>query len=96
VSKDTVTLINAKCKLGTPINPVAEITVSLYINEIQCQNLEMYTHAVQIYTARSVSRQVTNSVAQEPEGSSPRSQQPTTSPYPEPVKSNPHPPSQSP
>jgi hypothetical protein len=33
---------------------------------------------------------VTNSVAQEPEGSSPYSQQLTTGPYPEPVESNPH------
>jgi hypothetical protein len=33
----------------------------------------------------------TNSVAQEPEGSSPHSQQPDTGPYPEPVESNPHP-----
>jgi hypothetical protein len=38
----------------------------------------------------------TNSVAQEPEGSSPHSKQPATGPYPEPVESNPHPPSQSP
>jgi hypothetical protein len=37
-----------------------------------------------------------NSVAQEPEGSSPHSQQPATGPCPEPVKSNPYPPSQSP
>jgi hypothetical protein len=36
---------------------------------------------------------LTNSVAQEPEGSSP---QPATGPCPEPVESNPHPPSQSP
>jgi hypothetical protein len=35
-------------------------------------------------------------VAQEPEGSSPHSQQPATGPYPEPVESNAHPPSQSP
>jgi hypothetical protein len=33
---------------------------------------------------------VTNYVAQEPEGSSPHSQQPATSPYSEPVKSGPH------
>jgi hypothetical protein len=39
---------------------------------------------------------ITNSVAQEPEGSSPHSQQPTTGPCPEPVESNPHTPSQSP
>jgi hypothetical protein len=32
-----------------------------------------------------------NSVAQEPEGSSPYTQQPATCPYPEPVESNPHP-----
>jgi hypothetical protein len=38
----------------------------------------------------------TNSVAQEPEGSSPHSQQPTTGPYPEPVESNPQPPRKSP
>jgi hypothetical protein len=34
---------------------------------------------------------LTNSVAQEPEGSSPHSQQPATGPCPEPVESNPHP-----
>jgi hypothetical protein len=34
---------------------------------------------------------LTNSVAQEPEGSSPHSQQPATGPYPVPVESNPHP-----
>jgi hypothetical protein len=39
---------------------------------------------------------VTNSVAQEPEGSSPHSQQPATGPCPERVESNPQPPSQSP
>jgi hypothetical protein len=36
--------------------------------------------------------QAAKSVAQEPEGSSPRSQQPVTFPYPEPLESNPHPP----
>jgi hypothetical protein len=35
---------------------------------------------------------LTNSVAQEPEGSSPHSQQPATVTYPEPVESDPHPP----
>jgi hypothetical protein len=39
---------------------------------------------------------ITNSVAQEHEGSSPHSQQPTTGPCPEPVESNPHTTSQSP
>jgi hypothetical protein len=43
-----------------------------------------------------VVEQLTNSVAQEPEASSPHSQQPATGPCPEPVESNPHPPSQSP
>jgi hypothetical protein len=43
-----------------------------------------------------VSRFLTNSVAQEPEGSSPHSQQPANSPCPEPVESNPHPPNQYP
>jgi hypothetical protein len=38
----------------------------------------------------------TNSVAQEPEDSSPHAQQPATGSCPEPVESNPHPPSQSP
>jgi hypothetical protein len=38
----------------------------------------------------------TNSVAQEPEGSSPHSQHPATGPGHEPVEVNPHPPSQSP
>jgi hypothetical protein len=35
-------------------------------------------------------------MAQEPEGSSPHSQQPATGPCPETVESNPHPPSQFP
>jgi hypothetical protein len=35
---------------------------------------------------------LTKSVAQEPEDSSPHSQQPATGPCPEPVESNPHPP----
>jgi hypothetical protein len=34
---------------------------------------------------------INNFVAQEPEGSSPHSQQLSTSPHPEPVESNPHP-----
>jgi hypothetical protein len=34
--------------------------------------------------------QSTNSVAQEPEGSSPHSQQLAIGPYPEPVETNPH------
>jgi hypothetical protein len=38
----------------------------------------------------------TNSMAQEPEDSSPHSQKPATGPCPETVESNPHPPSQSP
>jgi hypothetical protein len=33
----------------------------------------------------------TNSMAQEPEGSSPHSEQLATGPYPEPAESNPHP-----
>jgi hypothetical protein len=36
--------------------------------------------------------ELTNSVVQQPEGPSPHSQQLTIGPYPEPVKSNPHPP----
>jgi hypothetical protein len=39
---------------------------------------------------------LTNSVVQEPEGSSLHSQQPATGPCPETVESNPHPPTQSP
>jgi hypothetical protein len=35
--------------------------------------------------------QLTNSVAPEPEGSSPHSQQPANGPYPEPGESTPHP-----
>jgi hypothetical protein len=35
---------------------------------------------------------LTNSVAPEPEGSSPHSQQPVNDPYPEPGESTPHPP----
>jgi hypothetical protein len=38
----------------------------------------------------------TNSVAPEPEGSSPHSQQPANGPYPEPGESTPHPPNQYP
>jgi hypothetical protein len=41
-------------------------------------------------------RNLTNSVAQEPEGSSPHSQQPATGLCPEPVEFNPHQQSQSP
>jgi hypothetical protein len=36
--------------------------------------------------------QLTNSVAPEPEGSSPHTQQPANDPYPEPGESTPHPP----
>jgi hypothetical protein len=39
---------------------------------------------------------ITNSVAPEPEGSSPYSQKPATGPYPEPTGPNLHSPSQSP
>jgi hypothetical protein len=39
---------------------------------------------------------LTNSVAPEPEGSSPHSQQPANDPSPEPAESTPHPPNQSP
>jgi hypothetical protein len=49
-----------------------------------------------IFSHRIEITKLTNSVAQEPEGSSPHSQQPATCPYPEPVESNPHPPSQYP
>jgi hypothetical protein len=41
---------------------------------------------------RSLWRQLTNSMAPEPEGSSPHSQQPANGPYPEPGESTPHPP----
>jgi hypothetical protein len=47
-------------------------------------------------SARVIEIELTNSVVQEPEGSSPHSQQPATGPCPEPVDSNAHPPSQSP
>jgi hypothetical protein len=40
----------------------------------------------------SISMTLTNSVAPEPEGSSPHSQQPANGPYPEPGESTPHPP----
>jgi hypothetical protein len=39
---------------------------------------------------------LTNSVAPEPEGSSPHSQEPANNPYPEPGESTPHPPNQYP
>jgi hypothetical protein len=48
-----------------------------------------------LYTGESY-QQLTNSVAQEPKGSSPHSQQLATGSYPEPFKSNPHNPSRSP
>jgi hypothetical protein len=38
----------------------------------------------------SLDKQLTNSVAQEPKGSSPHSQQLATGPYPQPVESDPH------
>jgi hypothetical protein len=44
------------------------------------------------YVQRLKSPELINSVAQEPEGSSPRSQQLSTGPYPESVESNPPPP----
>jgi hypothetical protein len=44
------------------------------------------------HTHTTDTESVTDSVAQEPEGSSPHSQQPATGPCPEPVESNPHPP----
>jgi hypothetical protein len=47
-------------------------------------------------TRNKTNNPLTNSVAQEPEGSSPHSQQLATGPCPEPVESNPHTPSQSP
>jgi hypothetical protein len=46
--------------------------------------------------AKMIVEELTNSMVQEPKGSSPLSQQLSTGPYPEPVKSNLHPPSQSP
>jgi hypothetical protein len=46
--------------------------------------------------ADNIETLITNSMAQEPEGSSPHSQQPATGPCPEPVESNPHHPSQFP
>jgi hypothetical protein len=39
---------------------------------------------------------ITNSLAPEPKGSSPHSQEPANRPYPEPGASTPHPPNQSP
>jgi hypothetical protein len=55
-------------------------------------------HILNVYCSWrwSVYRLKPNSVAQEPEDSSPRSQQPATGPCTELVESNPHPPSQSP
>jgi hypothetical protein len=48
---------------------------------------------IQIHCCKAIN--LTNSVAQEPEGSSPHSQQPAIGPCPETVESNPHPSSQS-
>jgi hypothetical protein len=48
------------------------------------------------YVSIKTAKLKSNSVAQEPEGSSPHSQQPATGTCPELVESNPTPPSQSP
>jgi hypothetical protein len=57
-------------------------------------HVEMMDRGFTLYITENF--KLTNSVVQEPEGSSPHSQQPATGPCPELVKSNPHPPSQSP
>jgi hypothetical protein len=44
----------------------------------------------------TLTKQPTNSVAPQPEGSSPHSQQPASGPYPQPVESTPHLSNQSP
>jgi hypothetical protein len=53
------------------------------------------TAAATFLVIESHATQVTNSVAPEPEGSSPHSQQPANGPYPEPGESTPHTPNQS-
>jgi hypothetical protein len=61
-----------------------------------------YRHTVRLTAINSpncanrITTSHTNSVAPEPEGSSPHSQQPANGPYPEPRESTPHPPKQSP
>jgi hypothetical protein len=51
---------------------------------------------MKIFKNLTVAYQLTNSVAPEPEGSSPHSQQPANRPYPESDESTSHPSSQSP
>jgi hypothetical protein len=51
---------------------------------------------LKLQTVDWLTNQLTNSVAPEPGGSSPHSQQPANGPYPEPAESTPHPLNQSP
>jgi hypothetical protein len=64
--------------------------------QIKFVGMSIISYCTKLHLSSSWFASITNSVAQKPEGSSPHSQQPATGPYPEPVESNPHPPSQSP
>jgi hypothetical protein len=61
--------------------------------DVNAMELEATQHFSVLFEYDSL---LTNSVAPEPEGSSPHSQQPSNGPYPEPDESTPHPPNQSP
>jgi hypothetical protein len=74
-------------------NSVVKRCEDLRIREEQIHG-ENYT--MKTFCHLCIPPNITNSVAQEREGSSPHSQQPATGPYPEPVESTPHSPSQSP
>jgi hypothetical protein len=56
---------------------------------IKVRMLRFADHVAYIKETRDV-QTLSNSVALQPEGSSPHSQEPATSPYPEPVESTPH------
>jgi hypothetical protein len=59
------------------------------------RNYQRYTDEQRVFIVKTFYK-LTNSVAQEPEGSSPHSQQPATGPCSEPVECNLQPRSQSP
>jgi uncharacterized protein with PQ loop repeat len=81
------------------------ITLNIWLYSSYVTNIQRETYRTShlpvslVWNMTSINlstRILTNSVAQELEGSSPHSQQPATGPCPEIVESNPHPPSQSP
>jgi hypothetical protein len=82
-------------------SPPKEVVLLIFMTlKIHCLRLRLnpWTLGRMANTIDTIPQRTTetNSVAQEPEGSSPHSQQPATGPRPEPVESNPPPRSQSP